>query len=475
MKKYYLLVLIWSIILLSCTLPFQVSINTSSKGEGELENPAQQIKEPEQISIDNIIPASQIDFSMRIGIGGYLYPDIEFGEETILAATRELDKLGMVWLRHPGRGISWYEVQPTRDTWDFSKLDAVTANNSHPWLLPIYGMIGNAYPFEGNLNQAYLESLGEKADIMDYIIAHSVNMDDPQHRADAEIYVKTFVDRYKDTVKYWEIGGNEGIGSAERLGIVQYTYQWIKEVDPQAIVIMTAICGDDDDKFYNGLDALDNLLAQGAGNFFDIANMHYYGRVEGDFEKRLETRFDDFSKVLRKYDVQKPIWVTETSTSSATDYPLSGQSSEQLQARHIVQRMVIFLAKGADKVFWYDYGALSEGDLFFDCNIMGEQDQPKPAYYTFQMIVEQLGHFEQAKILSNNGIFLYEFTKSDGSSVHVAWAESVQKVDLSTWITGQKVIVTHIIEDTGQTQPQIEQAPTNKVSLTESPVFITLP
>lgn len=472
MKKTILLTLIWSIIFLACTVPFQISFTS---GENVQEDQNQQTSDPDPINKSAIIPASEIDFSMRIGIGGYLYPDIDAGEDAILAATREIDKLGLVWLRHPGRGISWYEVQPTRDSWDFSKLDAVTTSNNHPWLLPIYGMIGNAYPFDGNLNQAYLESLGEKADIMDYIIAHSVNMDDPQHRADAEVYVKTFVERYKDTVKYWEIGGNEGIGSAERLGIVQYTYQWIKEVDPQAVVIMTAICGDDDDKFYNGLDALDSLLSQGAGEYFDIANMHYYGRVEGDFEKRLETRFDDFSKVLRKYDILKPIWVTETSTSSAVDYPLSGQSSEQLQARHIVQRMVIFLAKGAEKVFWYNYGALSEGDLFYECNIMGEQDQPKPAYYTFQMMVEQLGHFEQANILSSNGVYLYEFIKSEGDSVYVAWADSTQKVDMSTWIGSQKVILTHIIEDAGQIQPQIEQAPVNKVPLAESPVFIATP
>ena len=125
MKKPLLLAIIWSMILLSCTLPFQISINTGNEPGSDRDEPDRQANAPEPKDKGAVIPASEIDFSMRIGIGGYLYPDIEFGEEAILAATRELDQLGLVWLRHPGRGISWYEVQPTRDTWDFSKLDAV--------------------------------------------------------------------------------------------------------------------------------------------------------------------------------------------------------------------------------------------------------------------------------------------------------------------------------------------------------------
>jgi len=92
-------------------------------------------------------------------------------------------------------------------------------------------------------------------------------------------------------------------------------------------------------------------LGRRFGNFiavnrvsFDVANFHWYGPIDGDFEARLEQRFDEYKAVLTRHGVHKPIWVSETSTSSHPESVLSGASSEAIQARHVVMRLVIFSA-----------------------------------------------------------------------------------------------------------------------------------
>ena len=410
-------------------------------------------------------------YSMHFGIGGNLYPDIEQGEEAIRRITKDFDKLGMIWLRHPGRGIAWYEVQPSRNTWDFAKYDAVINNNNHPWIIPIYGMVGNVYPFEGNFSREYLESLGQKEDIMQYIIDHELDMGDEQQRADAEVYVKTFVNRYKDRIKYWEIGGNEGIGSQHRFDIVKNTYLWIKEVQPEAAVLITAVGGDDDNQFYNGIEAFNDLLAQGISDYFDIGHFHYYGRFEKDFESRLEERFDEYKGVMEKYGVSKPIWVTETSTSSYENTVLSEPGSERIQARHVVIRFVVFSSKGAEKVIWYNYGQLTEDDKFYGCNLVDNGDDPKPAYYTFKILVEKLGYYKKVDILQRDSIRLYRFIDEKDRPVFVAWADSTLNIDLSEYFKDDEVKVTHIIEDENII-PVVESVSTDRVSISPSPVFI---
>lgn len=415
-------------------------------------------------------PVQADKYACRFGVGGGLYPDIAAGAESIYRATRDLDEVGLVWLRHPGTGMAWHEVQPTRDTWDFRKLDAIVEDNEHPWLFPTYGMVGNPYPF-GGFSDEYARSLGSKEETVAYIVEHGVDMSDPTQRADAEVYIKTLVERYKDRIKYWEVGGNEGIGDPQRFGIVRNTFTWIKEVQPDALVVVTAVGGDDDNQFYNGLRAFDILLEQGMGDYFDIANFHYYGPIGGDLEGRLEQRFDEYKAVMDKHGVRKPIWVTETSTCGYEESIVSPGGTEELQARHVVQRMVVFAGKGAEKVFWYDFRQLTPEDKFYGCNIYDSVDGPKPAYYTFKLLVEKLGYYDKVETVRADDVRLYQFRLPNGESVFVAWSSTPQSLDLSSASSTERLKVTHIIEG-GDATPRTEIVQGTQIDVSASPVFI---
>ncbi|MBU1111850.1 MAG: glycosyl hydrolase [archaeon] len=416
-------------------------------------------------------PAQQIPedrYSMHFGINGGAYPDIHEGEQAVYTVTKELDKLGMIWLRQIGRGSAWYEVQSDKNVWDWSKYDAVIKNNKHPWIMEVYGQTGTVYPFIGEWSREYLESLGGKQEIMNYIKDHSVDLNDAEQNADAELYVKMFVSRYKDKIEYWEIG-NEGINSPDRFEIVTNTYIWIKEEFPGAVVVLTGVAGDNNNLFNEGIESMDELLAKGMGNYFDVGNFHYYGKIEEDFEMQLEQRYDDYKAVLDKYGVEKPIWVTETCTSSATNSVLSGPSSEELQAQHVVKRLVIFSAKGAEKVLWHDYRDTHEDNMFYQCNLVdSDTNIPKPAYYTFKLVVEKLGYYETVEKLRGNNIWLYKFVNDD-NVVYVAWGSGELLLsDLGL----EKAQVTHIIEEEGITEPETEIILTSVITLSESPVFL---
>jgi len=408
-------------------------------------------------------------YAMRFGVNGEMYPDIHQGETEIYAVTKELDKLGMVWLRHPGRGGAWFEIQPTKDTWDFRKLDAVISANEHPWIIEILPK-GKAYPFKADFSRQYLESLGGERGIMEYMKANTVDMNDPEQKADAELYVKTFVNRYKNKIKCW--GGDEGIVDPHAFDIMKNTYTWIKEVDPDAVVLITAVAGDDDRMYNKHLEAFDSLLAKGIADYFDVANIHYYGKIEGDFEERLEQRFDEYKAIMDKYGVKKPIWVTETSTSSYEKSVLSGPSSEQTQARHVVKRLVIFSAKGAEKVLWHNYRATFKNNKFYQCNLVDpETNTPKPSYYTFKLMVDKLGYYKTVETLRRDNVRLYKFTTHTNKPIFVAWSTSSQTIDLSKHLEAEKVLITHIIED-NSVQPKTETTKTTNINISASPIFI---
>ena len=420
------------------------------------------------------ITTADKDYSIRFGINGGLYSDGEDRKE-LNSLKRELDDIGYIWLRHIGKA-AWFDIQSERGVWDWSLFDNVLLDDKHPWIIEIFGSTGTVYPlgdFSSEDMRAIPQSGGSKNDIMDYVKATSIDFDDPQQLADTEEYVKLFVTRYKDQVKYWEIS-NEGINAPNRADAIRYSYQWIKEVHPDAIIMVTGVAGTTDSMLNNGIETMDLLLEQGLGDYFDLGNFHHYGLIQDDFEKQLEDAYDAYQGVFDKHGIDKPIWVTETGTSSAEDSTLSGPSSEELQAQHVVKRLVVFSAKGAEKVFWHSYGATHEDNKFYQCNIVHpDTREPKPSFYTFKLIVEKIGYFETVETLRTDDVRLYKFTNPDDKIVYVAWTPTdPQTVDLSEYINSENVLVTHIIETRESNKAEREEMQTNNVDLTISPIFI---
>jgi len=421
------------------------------------------IEEPEPVAPD--------PETMRFGVNSGAYPAIDAGTDRIQAVTRDLDELGLVWLRHPGRGSAWFEVQPHRERWDWRKLDAVFEGSDHPWLLEVYGQVGSVYPFHPDFSPGDMARQKGPREVMEYLKAREVDLQDEAQFADAETYTRTLVRRYSDRVRYWEIG-NEGMQSANRYDLIRHTYGWIKEVQPDAVVVVTGVVGNDERSYRQDLDELDALLTQGAGDYFDVGNIHWYGKIGGDLEADIEQRYTDYADLLDRHGLRKPIWVTETSTSSASSSVVSGPSSEAIQARHVVIRLVVFAAMGADKVFWHGYRETHAHNKFHECNLREPATgDPKPGHAALALLVDKIGHFDSVDTIRHDRIRIYRFTNPDRAKVVVAWARDAGSMDLSEHLSGDTATVTHVPTTRGET-PRVETVDVRQVQLSETPVFV---
>ncbi len=409
-------------------------------------------------------------YELRFGLNAVHYPSIKQGVDLMRERTRDVGELGPIWLRHPGRDTAWFEIQKKRrGPYNWTKLDTIIEESDHPWVMEVYGPVGTIYPFREEMSRDNLH--GDRREAYRKIKANSIRFEDDTERDDAEQYVTDFVNRYKHKVTVWEVG-NEGINSPDRFETVKHTYVWVKAAHPEGQVMMTAVAGTDDEQFVKGVSTLDSLLERGLGDYFDIGNFHYYGVIGDDFEGQLEQRFDEYKAVFDKHGVDKPIWVTETATSSVSDSDLSGPSTERQQARHMLKRMVIFSAKGAEKVFWHGYRSDSVDNKFHGCNLREKRGAgTKPAFRTMKMIIDKIGYYESVQTVMNDGTWLYRYTNPDGHVVLVAWADAAGKLDLSQHLTSANALVTPIIEDASPT-PTSERVKTKKVPVGPTPVFI---
>jgi len=403
---------------------------------------------------------------MRFGVNGGMYPSIDRGADIIRRVTGELDEMGPVWLRNAGRDMAWFDMQPTRETWDFSKFDAVMEGNDHPWVFMLYRW--DAYPFGGFSPRAMQES-GNKRAMAQEISEHQADLARAEHRADAEVYVKQVVERYKDRIHHWEVGA-EGLRSPGRFEFIRHTYGWVKEADPEAQVLVTAVAGDSEAMFDRNLEALEKLLERGAGDYFDLGNIHYYGLTGEGLEERIERRFGEYRALLDRHGVDAPIWVTETGTSSHPDSKLSGPSSERDQARDVVRRLVVFSAVGAERVIWHNYRVTSPADHFHECNLISARGGPKPAYHALVSLVSRIGRFDKVESLRTDEVRLYRFHTGD-QAVTVAWATREGAVDLSGDLGTAPLLRTEIILEAGGEATPAEVDPVG-VSLGPDPVFL---
>ena len=382
-----------------------------------------------------------------------------------------LDDLPSIWLRQPGTAdLTWDFRHPEPGVWNWEMSDEFFEISRHTLLAELYSHMGLPDIFGADFSQKKLESLaaqGGRRAVSRYFKENPLDLSKSQQRQWAEEYVTTVVKRYADHVTYWELG-TEITAEPTLTEMMKYSYGWVKENDPDAQVLMPGMAGTDPSMFQRQLRALDQRLSEGAGDYCDITSYHDYGPVDG-----LASRYDDYAAMLAKHGVDKPIWVSETGTSSDADSALSGNSSEQRQAREVVQRLAILSAKGAEVIFWHSYRRNARQSTFAGCNIVDRREGPKPAYYTFKLVLEQLDDYQSVEKLPTEGVELFRFTFSNRAPVYVAWASVSGQLDLSHDLPQAKV--TSIVEERGVTEPAVQTVAGSDIPVSPSPVFITTP
>lgn len=270
---------------------------------------------------------------------------------------------------------------------------------------------------------------------------------DPDKLDDFAEFVQATVERYdgdgyqdapgRPTIRHWELF-NEPDGSPNRWGdygteyaaMLAIAYPAIKAADPNAQVIFGGMAYDWFD--YQGgpfvYAFLDNVLAAGGGNYFDIMNFHMYPLFAsnwGSLSTGLKGKTAAIRTKLAEYGLNKPVIITEAGWHNSTDADPPSSDAEQMA--RLVQLMAQSYASDIKVTVWFmlhdpgdflpDYGLITAGDF----------PAPKKAYTAYQTAVSFLNDAQFVQDLSQadsgsglETLELYQFT-TPGGALYTGW------------------------------------------------------
>lgn len=141
---------------------------------------------------------------------------------------------------------------------------------------------------------------------------------DKYTKADSETYSRYLTDclnRYGKNINTWEIWNEMDIMNAsdgkvpvaEYVTMLKSSYSIIKAYDVNHTVLLGAI-GDISKKYF------EDLLQAGAANYYDVTNIHYYSAR--NVPEAILPFYEKADAILTKYDVDRPLWLTETGYST---------------------------------------------------------------------------------------------------------------------------------------------------------------
>ncbi len=289
-------------------------------------------------------------------------------------------------------------------------------------------------------------------------------------------------------IKYWEVlnepsmqGRSEGgagedlkffVGtSAEYLEILKTSYTAIKKADPTAKVLHAGMAGMQEQfkEFWNP------VFKGGAGDYFDIANIH---SINTD-ERREDMYLLKFKDYLSGYGItDKPIWITEAQFGNLQGEPDDIEAFNSLMAKSTI----FSLALGAEKIFlienWTMWG---EEDAYSSADKDKEKKRPlsnvdldsSTTHKLYKFLVKKLGSFDKVEAINEeyresehdsdgatSSAGQYKFT--DGSDVvYVLWGKSSS---VPSEISGS-VTVTDIYGEE-------ETKDASTINITDTPIFV---
>ncbi|MBS1371960.1 MAG: hypothetical protein HPZ91_18595 [Lentisphaeria bacterium] len=216
-----------------------------------------------------------------------------------LEAKGELAGIAKTGIGFVRTDLDWSQVEPEPGKWDFSRWDALVeeAEKTNVRVLPI---LCGEMPAHGKPPFRNMERW--------------LN------------YVETCVKRYKGKIDCYEVINEadcdrpwgEKPDPENYAELLRKTYECIKRADPGARVLFTGVSD-----FGSPMEFVENVLRAGGGAYFDIMNFHPY-QWRNVPESQLPLRIRDLKKLMRKYGVDKPVWITEIGNSSAPDrFPLA--------------------------------------------------------------------------------------------------------------------------------------------------------
>jgi len=338
------------------------------------------------LSVDfNMIPANKI-ITMT--------PDIPVGKQ-----------MGATWAR---AYLPWFQIEKSAGQYDWQFYDETFAHlheNGFKIMPVIYGAP----------EWAAVKSCGPMTDVVGY-----------------ENFVHAAILRYGDMVDAWEFTNEPDakkpyiwgpiIGCwgyhpqefAEQMGIL---HRQVKQFDPTALVVAGGIAYDNWDIFERSF--FSQTLQAGAGQFFDVANFHYYPINPVEFPT-MAHKTAEIKAMLKQYGLEnKLLWVTETGMW------VNLNGSVEKQRNFIVRELTRGYGAGLSNIFWFDPVEHDTAQNGVHRWLISRDHQPINGYNTFQNFAQKMtGTANQGRVSAwPSPIEGYKFTAPD-RTLFVVWSNS---------------------------------------------------
>ncbi len=343
--------------------------------------------------------------------------------------------------------VHWRQVEPADNQWNFTRSDSAFLHSFD--ITPI----GTLYSMMGN------DTIGMQTPWLACSNPFNCYWDPAGDSIYAKDYVFQVVNRYKHVTKYWELCNEiehvlppPGLPTLQaKRNFLMHNYRWIKNADPEARVILPGLLGTCCTyPMSNSFAWLRGLLNLGGGSFFDIMNYHDYNAWW-----TLPAHYDSVQHILQQYNLQKPIWITETSVSSFNVSPITPRyASADEQAADVWRRICLLWAKGAEVVLWHSGWSNSNLSSWGEFGILSSNGLKKKSFHAYKLLNEKIARFSAVQWLSagevtdnnnagGNGVWAIRFVV-DGANKWVLWSPNNLPYTL-TGIQTHLVKVTHVV------------------------------
>jgi len=231
------------------------------------------------------------------------------------------------------------------------------------------------------------------------------------------------------------LGGCFGKTPDKYVDLLKAAYASVKEVDRDGKVVTGGMAlgqyiDPKEGPIFN-TDFFDQVLALGGGDYFDIANIHYFSSQGGawsSYGRDLIGKVTGVRQIMTRYGVTRPMMVTELGwTSSPKDSP----DTPEMQARYVPKALARGLAVDLYAMTWFSLKDWEGAD--YPYGLMDVGGRLRPAYQAFQAAVSEFGDATAIRPLAPGelgvagGVEGYAFSVG-GKERWVIWAEGTNQI-----------------------------------------------
>jgi len=188
-----------------------------------------------------------------------------------------------------------------------------------------------------------------------------------------------------------------GMYPKQYVDVLQVASAAVKGVDPEAKIVFGGLAHENP-PFHFNLDFFDEVLSAGGGDFFDVANVHYYSSQDynwSSYGQDIAGKVGKIRKTMARHKVDKPVAVTELNWTSG---PENGPQLLENQARYLLKVLARGMAIDLYAITWFML--VDEKADSWPNGLLDFARQPRPAYRAFQTLARELGEATFVRALS---------------------------------------------------------------------------